>query len=254
MACPATKRIALYARVSTSKCEKCGKRHSDHHEILDHEYRGQDSEVQLRELREYVELRGWQITEIYTDSVSGTKNSRPGLDKLMSDAARRRFDVVVVWRFDRFARSVSHLLRALEQFQSLGIDFISLSENVDTSTPTGKMIFTVLGAVAELERSLIVERVKAGIRNARAKGKKLGRPRADVRESQIEALRASGASWRAIAKEMGVGVGTVHRIGQQRSKIPCGTISVAGNLTELGSEAEGLFGPLLDDQTKQSAV
>jgi DNA invertase Pin-like site-specific DNA recombinase len=139
----------------------------------------------------------------------------------MSDAARRRFDVLVVWRFDRFARSVSHLLRALEQFQALGIDFVSLSENVDTSTPTGKMIFTVLGAVAELERSLIVERVKAGLRNARAKGKKLGRPRADVRESQVEGLRASGASWRAIAKEMGVGVGTVHRIGQRRSKNVC---------------------------------
>ena len=216
-----TKRIALYARVSTSKCEKCGKRQSDH-EALDHEYRGQDSEVQLRELREYVDLRGWQITEICTDSVSGTKNSRPGLDKLMGDAARRRFDVLVVWRFDRFARSVSHLLRALEQFQALGIDFVSLSEHVDTSTPTGKMIFTVLGAVAELERSLIVERVKAGLRNARAKGKKLGRPRADVRESEIEGLRASGASWRAIAKEMGVGVGTVHRIGQRRSKNVCG--------------------------------
>ena len=164
------KRIALYARVSTSKCEKCGKRQSDH-EDLDHEYRGQDAEVQLRELREYIERRGWQIAEIYTDTVSGTKKSRPGLDKLMGDAARRRFDVVVVWRFDRFARSVSHLLRALEQFQALGIDFVSLSENVDTSTPTGKMIFTVLGAVAELERSLIVERVKAGLRNARQKGR-----------------------------------------------------------------------------------
>ena len=144
MTFPSTKRIALYAGVSTSKCEKCGRRQSDH-EAADHGYRGQDSEVQLRELREYVERRGWQITEIYTDSVAGTKNSRPGLDKLMGDAARRRFDVLVVWRFDRFARLVSHLLRALEQFQSLGIDFVSLSENVDISTPTGKMIFTVLG-------------------------------------------------------------------------------------------------------------
>jgi DNA invertase Pin-like site-specific DNA recombinase len=122
MTTQAVKRIALYARVSTSKCEKCGKRQSDH-DALDHEYRGQDAEVQLRELREYVECRGWQLTEIYTDSVSGTKNSRPGLDKLMGDAARRRFDVVVVWRFDRFARSVSHLLRALEQFQALGDRF-----------------------------------------------------------------------------------------------------------------------------------
>jgi DNA invertase Pin-like site-specific DNA recombinase len=226
------KRIALYARVSTSKCEKCGKRLTEH-EGQPHEYKGQDSEMQLRELREYVDLRRWHITEIYTDSVSGTKNSRPGLDKLMGDAARRRFDVVVVWRFNRFARSVSHLLRALEQFQALGIDFISLSENVDTSTPTGKMIFTVLGAVAELERSLIVERVKAGLRNARAKGKKLGRPRAEVRESQVESLRASGASWRTIAKEMRVGVGTVHRIGQRRSKIPCGAISAARSQTDM---------------------
>jgi DNA invertase Pin-like site-specific DNA recombinase len=220
----AAKRIALYARVSTSKCEKCGKRLSDD-EALDHEYKGQDSEVQLHELREYVALRGWQITEIYTDTVTGSKDSRPGLNRLMTDAARRRFDVVIVWRFDRFARSVSHLLRALEQFQALAIDFVSLCENVDTSTPTGKMIFTVLGAVAELERGLIVERVKAGIRNARAKGKKLGRPRADVRESQVEGLRASGASSRAIAKEMGVGIGTVHRIGQRRSKNVCGVLS-----------------------------
>jgi hypothetical protein len=103
-------------------------------------------------------------------------DSRPELNRLMVDAGRRRFDVVIVWRFDRFARSVSHLLRALEQFQALGIDFLSLSKNVDTSTPTGKMVFTILGAVAELERSLIVECVKAGIRNARAKGKKIGRP------------------------------------------------------------------------------
>jgi DNA invertase Pin-like site-specific DNA recombinase len=114
----------------------------------------------------------------------------------MTDAGRRRFDAVVVWQCDRFARSVSHLLRVLEQFQALGIDFVSLSENVDTSTPTGKMMFTVLGAVAELERSLIVERVKAGLRNARAKGKKLGRPRTPVDDSKVKELRDSGTSWR----------------------------------------------------------
>jgi DNA invertase Pin-like site-specific DNA recombinase len=123
----------------------------------------------------------------------------------MGDAARRRFDVLVVWRFDRLARSVSHLLRALEQFQAMGIDFVSLSENVDTSTPTGKMVFTVLGAVADLERSLIVERVKAGIRNAPAQGKKLGRPGADVRESQIEGLRASGLPGGRSPKRWGLG-------------------------------------------------
>jgi DNA invertase Pin-like site-specific DNA recombinase len=102
--------------------------------------------------------------------ISGTKEKRPELDRLMVDGHKRRFDVVVVWRFDRFARSVSHLLRALETFRSLGIEFDSFSEQMDTTTPTGKTVFTVLGAVAELERSLIVERVKAGLRNARAKG------------------------------------------------------------------------------------
>jgi DNA invertase Pin-like site-specific DNA recombinase len=215
------KRVALYARVSTAKCEKCSKRLSDH-SGQGHDYKGQDAEVQLRELREYVAARGWLIAEIYTDTVTGSKESRPGLNRLMTDASRRSFDVVVVWRFDRFARSVSHLLRALEQFQALGVDFVSLSESVDTSTPTGKMIFTVLGAVAELERSLIVERVKAGLRNARAKGRRLGRPPIFVSQNRIDTLREAGASWRAIAKEIGVGLGTVHRIAQQRSKIPCG--------------------------------
>ncbi len=216
---PTPKRVALYARVSTSKCEKCGKRHSDH-VGLDHEYKGQDAEMQLRELREYAAVRGWVVTDVYSDTVSGSKDSRPGLNQLMWDASRKRLHAVVVCRFDRFARSVSHLLRELEQFQALGVDFISLSESVDTSTPTGKMIFTVLGAVAELERSLIVERVKAGLRNARAKGKRLGRPPIFVSQNRIETLRASGSSWRAIAKEVGVGLGTVHRIAQERSKNP----------------------------------
>ncbi len=151
-------RVALYARVSTAN-------------------NGQDPSMQTRELREYCDRRGWRFAGQYVDEgISGTKDSRPELNKLMADAHRRRFDAVVVWRFDRFARSVSHLLRALETFKALGIEFVSLSEQVDTSTPTGRMVFTVLGAVAELERSLIAERVKAGLRNARAKGKRLGRP------------------------------------------------------------------------------
>src|SRR5690348_17434043 len=112
--------------------------------------------MQLRELREYCQRRGWTATVEYVDvGISGTKEKRPQLDRLLSDAHRRNFDAVVVWRFDRFARSVSHLLRALETFRSLGIEFVSLSEQVDTSTPAGKLVFTVLGAVAELERSLI---------------------------------------------------------------------------------------------------
>jgi DNA invertase Pin-like site-specific DNA recombinase len=124
----------------------------------------------------------------------------------------------VVWRFDRFARSVSHLLRALENFQALGIEFVSLTEQLDTSTPTGKMVFTVLGAVAELERSLIVERVKAGLRNARAKGKRLGRPRKVVDARKIALLREAGRSWPQIAKAMDCGVGTAFRAYQTLSR------------------------------------
>jgi DNA invertase Pin-like site-specific DNA recombinase len=132
---------------------------------------GQDPEVQTRELREYCQRRGWEVSQEYVDvGISGAKEKRPDLDKLFADAHRRHFEAVMVWRFDRFARSVSHLLRALETFRSLGIEFVSLSKQVDTSTPRGKMIFTVLGAVAELERNLILERVWAGLRNARCEG------------------------------------------------------------------------------------
>ena len=188
-------KAALYARVSTSN--------------------GQDPTMQTRELKEYCERRGWKIVGEYVDTgISGAKEKRPELDRMMADAHRRRFDAVVVWKFDRFARSVSHLLRALETFKALGIEFVSLSEQMDTSTPTGKMVFTVLGAVAELERSLIAERVRAGLRNARAKGKRLGRPRKAVDRAKITRLRSQGCGWKKIASKLGVGVGTVIRAAQ----------------------------------------
>jgi DNA invertase Pin-like site-specific DNA recombinase len=133
----------------------------------------------------------------------------------LADAHRRRFDAIVVWKFDRFARSVSHLLRALETFQSLGIEFVSLTEGVDTSTPAGKMVFTVLGAVAELERSLICERVRAGLRNARAKGKKLGRPSKALDVPMIARLRKQGRSWRKIARVLGCSTRTARRALQK---------------------------------------
>jgi DNA invertase Pin-like site-specific DNA recombinase len=186
-------RAAIYARVSTAN-------------------NGQDPSMQTRELEEYCQRRGWEVAGCYVDNgISGSKESRPELDRLITDAHRRRFDAVAVWKFDRFARSVSHLLRALETFKALGIDFVSLSEQVDTSTPTGKMVFTVLGAVAELERSLIAERVRAGIRNARAKGKRLGRPRVAVDVSRIAALRSQGHSWSTIHRETGIAKGTAQR-------------------------------------------
>jgi DNA invertase Pin-like site-specific DNA recombinase len=129
----------------------------------------------------------------------------------MADARRRKFDVVVVWKFDRFARSTSHLLRALEEFKSLGIDFVSLTEGIDTSTPMGKMIFTVLGAVAELERSLIAERVRAGLRNAQAKGRHIGRPKVPVDCKKIIELRASGHSWSKVCGLLRCSKGTAQR-------------------------------------------
>jgi DNA invertase Pin-like site-specific DNA recombinase len=153
-------RAAVYAQVSTAN-------------------KLQSPEMQLLDFGEYCDRRGWALAGEYVDvGVSGTKEKRPELDRLMGDVHRRKFDVVVVRSFDRMARSVSHLLRVLEALNSLGIAFVSLREQIDTSTPAGKMIFTVLGAVVELERSLIAERVKSGLRNARAKGKALGRPNA----------------------------------------------------------------------------
>ena len=192
---PSQLRAAIYARVSTNN--------------------GQDPTVQTRELEEYCQRRGWKVAGQYVDTgVSGTKEKRPQLDRLTADAHRRKFD--------RFARSVSHLLRALETFKALGIEFVSLSEQMDTSTPTGKMVFTVLGAVAELERSLIAERVKAGLRNAKAKGKKLGRPLREVDARRVGRLRATGHSWAVISKMLGHWAGNRSSNLQRLAKNPCG--------------------------------
>ncbi|HUJ31235.1 MAG TPA: recombinase family protein [Candidatus Acidoferrum sp.] len=198
MASNSLTRVAIYGRVSTTN-------------------HGQDVSMQATELEQFAQARGWRLVDSYLDiGISGAKDKRPELDRLMTDAHRRKFDVVIVWKFDRFARSVSHLLRALETFNALSIAFVSLSEQMDTTTPAGKMVFTVLGAVAELERSLIAERVRAGLRNARAKGRKLGRPRTVVDAAEVGRLRGEGASWRAIAKQLGVGIGIVYRAAHER--------------------------------------
>jgi DNA invertase Pin-like site-specific DNA recombinase len=189
-------RAALYARVSTQN--------------------GQDPEFQLLELREYATRRGWILAGEYVDTgISGAKDSRPELNRLMADAHKRRFDVVCVWKFDRFARSTSHLLRALETFKALGVEFCSFSEQLDTSTPAGKMVFTVLGAVAELERSLIADRVRAGLRNARTKGKKLGRPSVPVCGSEIRQLLCEGRTMAEVGEMIGVSAATICRRARQ---------------------------------------
>jgi len=193
-------RVALYARVSTSNGH-------------------QDPEMQLAELREYADRRGWEIVGEYTDQgVSGSKDSRPELNRLMADAHRRRFDVVLVWKIDRFGRSLKHLVNALADLGAYGVAFISLRDNLDLSTPSGRLMFQIIGAMAEFERALIQERVKAGLRNARAKGKRLGRPRRVVDASMVAALRAAGATWRSVAKELGVGVSTLYRLHEECSR------------------------------------
>src|SRR5208283_460367 len=182
-------RIGIYARVST---------------------KDQSCEMQLRDLRTYCAARGFDLVGEYIDvGQSGAKDSRPELNKLMEDACKRQFDAIIVWRFDRFARSTKHLLLALEEFRSLGIQFISYQENIDTSSPLGQALFTIVSAVAQLERDLIRERVSAGIRNARACGKELGRPRRIVNQEDMIRLKAEGASLRQIAAKLGIGYGTV---------------------------------------------
>jgi len=185
-------RVALYARVSTLN--------------------NQDPEMQLRELREYAGRRGWQIADEYIDQgVSGCKESRPALNQLMSDACRRRFDAILVWKIDRFGRSLKHLVNSLAELAALGVAFVSLRDNLDLSTPSGRLMFQIIGAMAEFERALIQERVRAGLRNARAKGKRLGRPRVIVDASRIAALRAQGRSWGEIKSTLGVSKGTAQR-------------------------------------------
>jgi DNA invertase Pin-like site-specific DNA recombinase len=172
--------------------------------------------MQLVELRAYCQRRGWEVTGEYVDiGVSGAKERRPQLDRLLVDCRKRGVDAVVVYRYDRFARSLRQLVNSLCDFDALGVQFISLHEGVDTSTPNGRLVFGIFASIAEFERELIRERVRSGLAAARAKGKRLGRPRANVDISKVAALRAQGCGWRKIATELGVGVGTVLRAASE---------------------------------------
>ncbi|HSR54331.1 MAG TPA: recombinase family protein [Acidobacteriota bacterium] len=186
-----TKQVALYARVSTSE---------------------QSAKPQLLDLRKYASQRGWKIAGEYVDeAVSGTKSSRPALNRLMDDAKKRRFDIVLVWRFDRFARSTRHLLISLEEFRNVGIDFVSFQESIDTTSPLGMAVFTIVSAVAQLERDIIAERVKAGLRKAKAEGKSLGRPKAEIDAERLQEMAEKGMSLRQMARLLKVGKSTVAR-------------------------------------------
>jgi len=167
------KRAALYVRVSTPD---------------------QSIEPQLLDLRQVAVARGYEIVREYSDKLSGTKSKRPGLDALLSDAQRHRFDVVMVWAFDRMARSVRHFLEVLDELNHLGIEFVGFRESIDTSGPLGRAMVVIVGAIAELERNLIVERVKAGMRRAKLDGRQIGRSRLDMNREQIVHDRRSGMS------------------------------------------------------------
>jgi DNA invertase Pin-like site-specific DNA recombinase len=172
--------------------------------------------MQLSDLERYSKERGFKIFKVYKDNgVSGTKDTRPGLNQLMDDARKRRFDIVLVWRFDRFARSTKHLINSLYEFRNLSIDFISYQENIDTSSPLGEAIFTIISAMAKLERDIIAERVKGGLRKARANGKRLGRPKSEVDTDKIVEYRKQKKSIRQIASEMNLSNNLVFRTLQK---------------------------------------
>ena len=195
------KRAAIYARVSTRN--------------------GQNPEMQLAELRAYCQRRELEIAGEYVDQgVSGAREQRPALDRLLADCRKRRVDAVVVYRYDRFARSLRQLVNALEEFRVLGVDFISLHEGVDTSTPNGRLVFGIFASIAEFERELIRERVRSGIAAAKARGKRLGRPKTTVDTARIAVLRAQGLSWAAISQQTGLSKGTAQRAFYSLPKNP----------------------------------
>ncbi len=186
-------KTALYARVSTSD-------------------KGQDPQMQLRELREYCERRGWTVSAEYVDvGVSGAKDSRLQLNRLMADAKQRRFDSILVWKLDRFGRSLKHLVSALGEFEALGVAFVSLRDAFDLTTPAGRLMFNMVASFAEFERDLIRERVKAGIANRRAKGFRVGRKPVSIDSAKLQSLRSEGRTIREIATSLGCSRSLVHK-------------------------------------------
>ena len=185
------KRAALYLRVST----------------LD-----QHPENQFHDLRQLAAQRGYQITHEYSDKISGAKAKRPGLNQMLSDARRGRFDVVLVWAFDRMARSVRHFLEVLDELNHLNIEFVSFRENIDTGGPLGRAMIIIVSAIAELERNLIVERVRAGMRRARLEGRHIGRNPLQLDEPAILRDRAAGQSLRELASAHRVSTATVRKV------------------------------------------
>jgi len=181
-------------------------------------------DLQLNDLRRLAEQRGFQIVKEYCDEgQSGSKSSRPALDAMLADAKRGKFQTLLIWKLDRLGRSTAHLIQLLEEFKAWGVELVSFSEGLDFTTTSGKLFYTLISAFAEFERDCIRERVRAGLRAARAKGIRLGRPRVTLDAATIASLRGQGASWAAIAKKLGIGEGTVRRAALASAKnLPSG--------------------------------
>lgn len=172
----------------------------------------QNPRLQSDETKELIERRGWHLVDTYEDhGVSGSRDRRPELDRLRSDARRGRFKVLLVWRADRLFRSLRHMVTALDEFAALGIDFVSVTEPFDTTTPQGRLLLHLVSAFGEFERSLIIERTRAGLAAAKRRGVRLGRPGVALDLRKARELRAAGKSLREVAKLLGVGLGTLHR-------------------------------------------
>jgi DNA invertase Pin-like site-specific DNA recombinase len=172
----------------------------------------QDTALQADETATFVKNRRWKLTDTYKDhGISGSKDRRPELDRLLNDARKRKFDALVVYKADRFFRSLRHMVLTLDEFASLGISFISTTEPFDTSTPSGKLLLHIVSAMAEFERGLLIQRVKSGVAAARRRGARLGRPRARLDDDELRRLRGEGLSVRKIAETLHVGSSTVQR-------------------------------------------
>ena len=200
-----TKRAALYVRVSTD---------------------AQTLENQIRELRQVAERRGWNVVEVYRDAgISGAKgrNGRPGLDTMLKDASRRKFDIVMAWAIDRLGRSLSDLLDTIQHLEACRVDLYLDQQAIDTTTPKGKLVFQLTGAFAEFERTMIRQRIKAGLKRAVAQGVKLGRPKIDsATERKVRKQLAKGVGTLKVARSLGIGTGTVQRIAKERTMSPRG--------------------------------
>ena len=175
----------------------------------------QDVTMQTSELAEYVRRREWQLTSEYTDKITGASDRRPGLDRMLADARSRKLDVIVIWKLDRLFRDLRHMVNLIAELQALGVALVSVRDNLDLSTPAGRLQFHIISAMAEFEKALIVERVRAGVKHARAQGKTLGRPRVIVNAAKVADLRSAGRSWAAVAKELGQTVAACRRAYQR---------------------------------------